>query len=44
MFEVAPLNPLNAELHPIRHLLAMAGAHHFVYVSSTEHLKQVKLL
>jgi hypothetical protein len=26
-------NPLNAELNPIRHLLALAGAHHFVDVS-----------
>jgi hypothetical protein len=26
-------NPLNAELSPIRHLLALAGAHHFVHVS-----------
>jgi len=27
------INPLNAELNPIRHLLALAGAHHFVDVS-----------
>jgi hypothetical protein len=27
------LNTLNAELNPIRHLLAMAGTHHFVHVS-----------
>ena len=27
------INPLNAELNPIRHLLALAGAHHFVHVS-----------
>jgi hypothetical protein len=26
-------NPLNAELNPIRHLLALAVAHHFVDVS-----------
>ena len=26
-------NPLNAELDPIRHLLALAGAHHIVHVS-----------
>ena len=26
-------NPLNTELNPIRHLLALAGAHHFVHVS-----------
>jgi hypothetical protein len=26
-------NPLNAELDPIRHLLGLAGAHHFVDVS-----------
>jgi hypothetical protein len=28
------LSPLNAELNPIRHLLAVAGAHHFVDASS----------
>jgi hypothetical protein len=27
------INPLNAELNLIRHLLALAGAHHFVHVS-----------
>jgi hypothetical protein len=27
------INPLNAELKPIRHLLALAGAHHFVHIS-----------
>ena len=27
------LKPLNAELNPIRHLLALAGARHFVHVS-----------
>jgi hypothetical protein len=27
------INPLNAELNPTRHLLALAGAHHFVDVS-----------
>jgi hypothetical protein len=27
------INPLNAELNPIRHLLALAVAHHFVDVS-----------
>ena len=27
------VKPLNAELNPIRHLLALAGAHHFVHVS-----------
>jgi hypothetical protein len=26
-------NPLNAELNPIRHLLALVRAHHFVHVS-----------
>ena len=26
-------NPLNAALNPIRHLLSLAGAHHFVHVS-----------
>jgi hypothetical protein len=31
LFQV--FNPLNAELNPIRHLLALAGAHHFVDVS-----------
>ena len=27
------INPLNAELNPIRHLLTLAGADHFVHVS-----------
>jgi hypothetical protein len=27
------INPLNAELNPIRHLLALAGARHFVHIS-----------
>jgi hypothetical protein len=27
------VNPLNAELNPFRHLLALVGAHHFVHVS-----------
>jgi hypothetical protein len=27
------LNPLNAELNPICHLLALVGAHHIFYVS-----------
>jgi hypothetical protein len=27
------LNPLNAELNPIFHLLALLGVYHFLYVS-----------
>ena len=27
------LNPLNAELNPIRHLLALVGARHIVHIS-----------
>ena len=27
------VNPLNAELNPICYLLALLGAHHFLYVS-----------
>jgi len=27
------VNPLNAELNPIRHLLALFGAHHILHVS-----------
>ena len=39
------LNPLNAELNPIRHLLALVGARHIVHVSrikvkSTHHSDQ----
>ena len=30
---VAMFNPLNAELNPIRHLLALVGARHIVHVS-----------
>jgi hypothetical protein len=29
------INPLNAELHPICHLLALLGAHHIFHVSRT---------
>ena len=29
----SPFNPLNAELNPIRHLLALVGARHTVHVS-----------
>ena len=29
----ASINPLNAELNPIRHLLALVGARHVVHVS-----------
>jgi len=34
------INPLNAELNPIRYLLALLGAHHFLHVS----MIRVKLL
>jgi len=27
------LNPLNAELNPVCHLLALLGAHHILHVS-----------
>ena len=27
------INPINAELNPIRHLLALVGAHHILHVS-----------
>ena len=30
---VYSLNPLNAELNPICHLLALLGAHHILHVS-----------
>ena len=32
-YNVNPFNPLNAELNPIRHLLALVGARHIVHVS-----------
>ena len=35
-----PVNPLNPELNPICYLLALLGAHHFLYVSRI----RVKLL
>jgi hypothetical protein len=42
------LNPLNAELSPIRHLLPLEGAHHFVDVSgirvNTEALSPAEML
>ena len=33
VFENMALNPLSAELNPIRHLLALVGARHIVHVS-----------
>ena len=33
IFSVIVINPLNAELNPIRHLLALVGARHIVHVS-----------
>ena len=30
---LGPINTLNAELNPICYLLALLGAHHFLYVS-----------
>jgi hypothetical protein len=33
MWVTEDLNHLNAELNPIRHLLALAGAHHFVDIN-----------
>jgi hypothetical protein len=32
-FVAQSLNPLNAELNPICHLLALLGAHHILHVS-----------
>ena len=36
-------NPLNAELNPIRHLLALVGARHIVHVSGIR-VKEIKRL
>ena len=33
LFVTVGVNPLNAELNPIRHLLALVGARHIVHVS-----------
>jgi hypothetical protein len=32
-FKMRLFNPLNAELNPICHLLALLGTHHILYVS-----------
>jgi hypothetical protein len=37
-------NPLNAELNPIRHLLALVGARHIVHVSRIRVKAVVKLV
>ena len=41
-----PINPLNADLNPIFHLLALLGAHHILHVSrirnNTKQEKQSK--
>jgi len=31
-YEVNKINPLNAELNPICHLLALLGAHHILHI------------
>ena len=36
------LNPLNAELNPIRHLLALVGARHIVHVSRIRVKRRIK--
>jgi hypothetical protein len=33
LFSLLRINPLNAELNPICHLLALLGAHHILHVS-----------
>ena len=33
VLQVSDINPLNAELNPICHLLALLGAHHIFHVS-----------
>jgi len=37
------INPLNAKLHPICHLLVLFGAHHILHVSSIRVNVDVKL-
>ena len=36
-------NPLNAELNPICHLLALLGAHHILHVSRIRVNKRLKV-
>ena len=33
LYEMNNITPLNAELNPVRHLLALVGARHIVHVS-----------
>jgi len=40
---VAKFNPLNAELNPICHLLALLGAHHILHISRVR-AKYIKLM
>jgi hypothetical protein len=40
---IRDINPLNAELNPICHLLALLGAQHILYVSRIR-VKRIKLL
>jgi len=37
------LNPLNAELNPICHLVALLGAHHILHISRIRVKKELKL-
>jgi hypothetical protein len=38
------INPLNAELNPICHLLALLGAHHILHISRIRVKKDILLL
>ena len=38
------INPLNAELNPIRHLLALVGARHIVHLSRVRVKQQVVVI
>ena len=40
--EISYLNPLNAELNPICHLLALLGGHHILHVSRIRLKRRVK--
>jgi len=39
---LTPINPLNAELNPVCHLLALLGAHHILHVSRVRVNAEVK--
>ena len=44
LYDLTLINPLSSELNPIRHFLALVGAHHIVHVSRIRVKRQELLI